>query len=208
MAMRLRRRCENSELISNCPQMSALFNGSDADRLKLLRQWLNSGEVMEKCEHAIEITKSVENLFEGEEHLLTVAEMRKHGVSESLGSFLLSCSCIAFTRSLFNLCRCHQPRKKIAVICATQRPILDPQCPEVEEEARFWVTILQKRVTKKASKMEYKAHAKVKANADAIDALTSGIGGPSSSAAGAVDMSRVLAGGGLAENWCHCLMRL
>ena len=77
--MRMRRRCEKEGLAAKCPNVAKLFEGSDQDRLSLLRTWLASGEVLDKCELSLEMTKEVENMYEGEDQLLTIEGMRKAG---------------------------------------------------------------------------------------------------------------------------------
>ena len=53
----------------------------------LLRQWLASGEVLDKCELSLEMTKEVENMYEREDQLLTIEGMRKAGVTETLDMY-------------------------------------------------------------------------------------------------------------------------
>lgn len=84
MAMRLRRHCEGIEPAS-FPKMNKLFEGSNGDRLQLLRSWLSCGEVPEQVEMDLEVKKSSTQMGEAKEELLTIIGMQKAGVSETLG---------------------------------------------------------------------------------------------------------------------------
>lgn len=55
-------------------------------------------------------------------------------------------------------------RKKIAAIVSSQSPTLDPQHPEILEEARYWCTVLQERVRRDKNKMKLEASVKVDAS--------------------------------------------
>ena len=64
--------------------MSSLFEGNLAQRRHLLQQWLSSGEVADAAESNLSVAKSNERELKGQEKLLTVEGMRRHGVSEHL----------------------------------------------------------------------------------------------------------------------------
>lgn len=67
-----------------CPEMARLFDGSNADRLTLLMNWLKSGENAQKVETNLKLEKEREDIHEGTDQLLTIEGMRKAGVSEQL----------------------------------------------------------------------------------------------------------------------------
>lgn len=94
--MRLRRACENDGAL-DLTNVQGLFEGSNKDRLQLLRQYLNSGENLKKVDMHLEFMREVEQESEGVEMLLTIDGMRKEGVSECLGplrfQFFLVCVC-------------------------------------------------------------------------------------------------------------------
>ena len=80
--MRLRRTCSGEDAVS-LTNVQKMFEGTNADRLSLLRQFLSSGENIKKVEATLEFSREVENESTGVEQLLTVAGMRKAGVSET-----------------------------------------------------------------------------------------------------------------------------
>ena len=94
--MRLRRFCEGQNA-ANFPQISKLFEGTNAERLNLLRDWPKNGEDASKLEMQLKFEKEVENEEKGTEKLLTVAGMRKHGVSESLVCIIYFCFLLKFS---------------------------------------------------------------------------------------------------------------
>ena len=100
-------------------------------------------------------------------------------------------------------------RKKIAAIVSSQSPTLDPQHPEILEEARYWCTVLQERVRRDKNKMKLEASVKVDASGqlwskflltllksfvliffpgDTIAALTSSLPSPTTAPTGSVNL--------------------
>lgn len=63
-------------------------------------------------------------------------------------------------------------RKKITAIVNSQSPTLDPQHPEILEEARYWCTVLQERVRRDKNKMKLEASVKVDASGHLIKVET------------------------------------
>ena len=82
LAMKLNREGVSRVDLGN---VTKLFEGSKADRLNLLRQYLASGKNLEKVAAYLEFKRQVEQEEEGVEMLLTVAQMRKEDVSELFG---------------------------------------------------------------------------------------------------------------------------
>ncbi len=80
--MRLRRTCSNEDAVS-LTNVQKMFEGTNADRLSLLRQFLSTGENIKKVETTLEFSREVEAESTGVEQLLTVAGMRAAGVSET-----------------------------------------------------------------------------------------------------------------------------
>lgn len=58
---------------------------------------------------------------------------------------------------------------------ASQKPILDPQHPEILEEARYWCRTTVERVQQNRQSVEARARVAVKPTGDAFKALTSGL---------------------------------
>lgn len=83
LAMRLRRCCEGQEAVS-LNNVQKMFEGTNADRLSLLRQFLSSGENIKKVEATLEFSREVEAESTGVEQLLTIEGMKKAGVSGTL----------------------------------------------------------------------------------------------------------------------------
>lgn len=81
--MRLRRCCEGQEAVS-LNNVQKMFDGTNADRLSLLRQFLSSGENIKKVEATLEFSREVEAESTGVEQLLTIEGMKKAGVSGTL----------------------------------------------------------------------------------------------------------------------------
>ena len=86
-AMRLRRYCEEHGSAADLPHVMELFEGDNKSRLDLLRQWLQTGENCKNLEVTLQLSKEVEQGYQEMEMLLTIAGMRKEGVSENLGYF-------------------------------------------------------------------------------------------------------------------------
>ena len=62
LGMRLRRFCSSEGVSVTCPEMARLFEGSNADRLSLLRNWLKSGENAQQVEMNLKLEKEREPL--------------------------------------------------------------------------------------------------------------------------------------------------
>ena len=86
----MQRYVENHITEASHPNMSSLFEGTLAQRRHLLQQWLSSGEIADAAESNLSVAKSNERELKGQEKLLTVVGMRRHGVSEYLW-FELGC---------------------------------------------------------------------------------------------------------------------
>ena len=85
------------------------------------------------------------------------------------------------------------PRKKILAVTTTKKAVLDPEHPEILEEARWWVNVLTKRTRKEKDRATMTATAQVNSTPEAIGVLTSSLSTPSVAPTGAIDMSKVLA---------------
>lgn len=83
LAMRCNRAC-NNDASAELSNVQALFQGSIADKRKLLQQFLSNAENLEKTNAWLEYTREVEQEGKEAEELLTVKGMRKEGVSECL----------------------------------------------------------------------------------------------------------------------------
>lgn len=131
----------------NFPEVHKLFEGSFEDKRQLLRTFLSSGENLKRCEVRLQFEKTVECEQEGVEELLTVSGMVKAGVHEHLGIFIHCFLLLLFrfwsyvivfeSSERVNFFLCLDSEEKIEAILASQQPILDPQHPEVLEEARY-----------------------------------------------------------------------
>ena len=88
LAMRLRRNCQARGFAAKCPNVSAMFEGANEERLRLLHEFLQNGESLRAVEAELEIQKVNEEEHMGQDMLLTVKQMREKGVSEYLGAVL------------------------------------------------------------------------------------------------------------------------
>ena len=70
--------------------------------------------------------------------------------------------------------------------------MLDPDNPEILEEARWWVKVDTERTRKARDRCTLSAETRVAANADTIGALTSGLPTPKLAAPGAINMQGLL----------------
>ena len=84
----MRRHMEDHSDEVKAPNMAAMFQGTLKERRELLHQWLQSGEVPEKCEMMLTMQRSTEEDYDAEEQLLTVEGMKRAGISEKLASIL------------------------------------------------------------------------------------------------------------------------
>ena len=71
--------------------------------------------------------------------------------------------------------------------------MLDPDHPEILEEARWWVNVSTTRTREEKDRLSMSTEATVATTPDAIAALTSGMTLPRTAAAGAVDMKALKA---------------
>ena len=78
-------------------------------------------------------------------------------------------------------------------VTTSKQPVLDPEHPEILEEARWWVNVSQTRTREEKDRVSFSAEATVAPTPDAIAALTSGMTLPKTAAAGAVDMKALKA---------------
>ena len=85
---------------------------------------------------------------------------------------------------------CH--RAKIQAILATQTPVLDPQCPHVLEEARYWCFTSAKRSERNLNRMEARAHANIQATGDTLGAMAAGFNMDVGPMASRMDASKML----------------
>lgn len=81
----------------------------------------------------------------------------------------------------------------------TQQPVLDPQCPHVLEEARYWVTVTQKRTRRDRSQLTVGASMQVQATGNLMNGLTGDLPTPATAPTGTFSkeaMQQMLAAGG------------
>ena len=83
-------------------------------------------------------------------------------------------------------------RKKIAAVISTQQPTLDPDHPEIMEEARYWVTVDTERTTREKTRVELNTNVRVKTDASTTAALTSNLSSHSTVARSATDIAQQL----------------
>ena len=83
-------------------------------------------------------------------------------------------------------------RKKIAAVIATQQPTLDPDHPEIMEEARYWVTVDTERTTREKTRVELSTNVRVRSDASTTAALTSGLSSHTTVARSATDIAQQL----------------
>ncbi|CAJ1390968.1 unnamed protein product [Effrenium voratum] len=79
--MSLMRRMESGSYSASCPHMAKMWSGSQKDRNELLKQWVTSGEVMQKVEASLVIKRKQESQVAASKKLMTVAEMQAAGFS-------------------------------------------------------------------------------------------------------------------------------
>ncbi|CAK9008444.1 Angiopoietin-related protein 1, partial [Durusdinium trenchii] len=149
LAMKMNRRMEAHDAV-NFPNCLKLFEGSNDDRKKLLRQFLLDHRNLEKMEHQFDLARTNEKEQKGVEELLTIEGMRKAGVSE----------------------------QKIKRIVATKKPVLDEEYPDLMEEARWWVNVSTTRSQSDRITTTLSASAAVKGGADVANLLSSDLQGP------------------------------
>ncbi|CAK9005855.1 unnamed protein product, partial [Durusdinium trenchii] len=149
LAMKMNRRMEAQDAV-NFPNCLKLFEGSNDDRKKLLRQFLLDHRNLEKMEHQFDLARTNEKEQKGVEELLTIEGMRKAGVSE----------------------------QKIKRIVATKKPVLDEEYPDLMEEARWWVNVSTTRSQSDRITTTLSASAAVKGGADVANLLSSDLQGP------------------------------
>ena len=99
LAMKMNRRMEAQDAV-NFPNCLKLFEGSNDDRKKLLRQFLLDHRNLEKMEHQFDLARTNEKEQKGVEELLTIEGMRKAGVSE-----LLACTFCMFEMTCEHIIR-------------------------------------------------------------------------------------------------------
>ena len=71
--------------------------------------------------------------------------------------------------------------------------MLDPQHPEIMEEARYWVTISETRIRRDKAKSKLKAKCGVQADPQAALALAAGLGNRPAAPLNAVNIQQMLA---------------
>lgn len=89
-------------------------------------------------------------------------------------------------------CTCLCLRKKIDAIIASQKPILDPQHPEILEEARYWCFTAAQRAEKNLHSIEARAQANIRATGDTLESMASGINMSSGLVGSQVDVRKML----------------
>ncbi|CAK9113989.1 unnamed protein product, partial [Durusdinium trenchii] len=143
-AMKMNRWCEDHGDAETVPNVMKMFNGSHTERLKLLRNWIASGGVAEKVETTLTVTKEQMQQGKEKEKLLTIQGMKDHGFSEA----------------------------KIKHICQTFTPVLDPDCPHLLEETKWWCNVEQERTRTSTNKQCLSGEVRVKTDGGVINALT------------------------------------
>ena len=83
-------------------------------------------------------------------------------------------------------------RKKIAAVIATQQPTLDPDHPDIMEEARYWVTVDTERTTREKTRVELNTNVRVRTDASTTAALTSNLSSHTTVARSATDIAQQL----------------
>eukprot|EP00438_Fugacium_kawagutii_P014764 Skav228753 [mRNA] locus=scaffold589:50999:51755:+ [translate_table: standard] len=68
------------------PQLSALFQGDKADKLRALKLYLDAGESLQRCEAQITVTKKHKEKVNHRRQWLTIRAMKEQGFSENLNS--------------------------------------------------------------------------------------------------------------------------
>lgn len=68
------------------PQLSAMFQGNKAEKLRALKLYLDAGEDLQQCEATITVTKKHKDKVLHKREWLTIRAMKSAGYSENLNT--------------------------------------------------------------------------------------------------------------------------